>query len=110
MPKPRKAQQRNTSAGPEFNHAMVYVRELGPALKFYADHLGFKVIEIYETAYARLQSPKGGMTIALHVVAPGQPLSSEASREVSHYAGRPFLRSETKRRIRPAPFELTRER
>jgi uncharacterized glyoxalase superfamily protein PhnB len=79
--KPRKASKaRSGSSGLKFKHAMVYVRELGPALKFYVDHLGFKVIEIYETAYARLQSPSGGMTIALHVAAPDQQLSSEGVR------------------------------
>src|SRR5712692_5614659 len=70
----------NAPSGLELNHAMVYVRELAPALKFYVDQLGFKVIEIYERAYARLRSPKGGMTIALHVAAPDQPLSSEGVR------------------------------
>lgn len=71
---------RNPGSGLEFNHAMVYVRELAPALRFYVHHLGFKVIEVYETAYARLQSPQGGMTIALHVAAPDQQLSSEGVR------------------------------
>ncbi len=76
----RPSKARNATSGLEFNHAMVYVRELAPALKFYVDHLGFKVIEIYETAYARLRSAKGGMTIALHVAAPDQQLSSEGVR------------------------------
>jgi catechol 2,3-dioxygenase-like lactoylglutathione lyase family enzyme len=76
--KPSKA--KNASSGLEFNHAMMYVRELAPALKFYVDHLGFKVIEIYQTAYARRQSPKAWTTIALHVAAPDQPLSSDGVR------------------------------
>jgi catechol 2,3-dioxygenase-like lactoylglutathione lyase family enzyme len=86
MAKPTKAKKRKAgkvrkaSSGLEFNHAMVYVRDLAAALKFYVDHLGFQVIEIYETAYARLRSAKGGMTIALHVAEPAQPLSSEGVR------------------------------
>jgi catechol 2,3-dioxygenase-like lactoylglutathione lyase family enzyme len=57
-----------------FNHAMVYVRELAPALHFYADLLGFKVIEQYPQAYARLRSPRSETTLALHIVEPGKAL------------------------------------
>lgn len=57
-----------------FNHAMVYVRELAPALRFYVDLLGFKVIEEVPPAYARLRSPRAGATLALHIVEPGQAL------------------------------------
>jgi len=38
---------------------MVYVRDLAPALRFYADVLGFKVIEQFGAGYARLRSPRG---------------------------------------------------
>jgi len=57
-----------------FNHAMVYVRELAPALHFYAGLLGFKVIEVYHNAYARLRSASGQGTIALHLIEPGKTL------------------------------------
>ncbi len=53
---------------------MVYVRELAPAMRFYVDLLGFQVVEQSQTVYARLRSPGGGGTIALHLVEPGQTL------------------------------------
>jgi catechol 2,3-dioxygenase-like lactoylglutathione lyase family enzyme len=72
----QKKQQPRKAAAPllAFNHAMVYVRELAPALHFYADLLGFKVIEVYHQAYARLQSAPGQGTIALHLIEPGKTL------------------------------------
>ena len=53
---------------------MVYVRDLAPALHFYADLLGFKVIEVYPQAYARLRSVQGQGTLALHVIEPGKTI------------------------------------
>ena len=79
MPAQRRS-PRTTSAALDFNHAMVYVRELAPALHFYADLLGFKLIEQYATAYARLQSPRGRTTIALHLVEPGKTPVSDGMR------------------------------
>ncbi len=52
----------------EFNHAMIYTRDLPRALDFYAGLLGFDTIETQLPYYARLRSPKGGQTIALHAV------------------------------------------
>jgi catechol 2,3-dioxygenase-like lactoylglutathione lyase family enzyme len=63
------------SAPLEFNHAMVYVRELAPTLHFYVDLLGFKLIEQFATAYARLRSPRGQTTLALHLLEPGKTLT-----------------------------------
>jgi len=60
--------------GLEFNHAMIYVAELDRSLAFYRDVLGFKVIETYPGAYARLRSPSGTTSIALHVLEKGQGL------------------------------------
>ncbi len=61
-----------------FNHAMVYSRDVPKAVHFYADLLGFKVIEEYQghgtMVYARLKSAGGDTTIALHQVAPGEEL------------------------------------
>ena len=59
-----------------FNHAMVYVRELPRALHFYADLLGFKVLERAGPYYARLRSGRGQTTIALHLAEPGRTLES----------------------------------
>ena len=80
MAQPKKAKRGQNSPGVEFNHAMVYVRDLGTAMKFYVDHLGFQVIEVYGMGYARLRSPKGAMTIALHLAEPAQQISSEGVR------------------------------
>ena len=80
MARSEKAKRGKNSSAVEFNHAMVYVRDLTEAMKFYVDQLGFKVIEVYGTAYARLRSPKGAMTIALHLAEPTQQTSSEGVR------------------------------
>lgn len=61
----------------EFNHAMIYTTRLPQALQFYRDLLGFQVIEIHPDAYARLKSPAGATTIALHVVDPGQQMETK---------------------------------
>jgi catechol 2,3-dioxygenase-like lactoylglutathione lyase family enzyme len=73
---PQKKKRPRTAAGPAlaFNHAMVYVRELAPSLHFYADLLGFKVIEVYPQAYARLRSAQGQGTLALHIIEPGKTM------------------------------------
>jgi catechol 2,3-dioxygenase-like lactoylglutathione lyase family enzyme len=47
---------------------MIYVSEISRSLRFYTDILGFQIIEEYPGAYARLRSPKGSTTIALHVI------------------------------------------
>jgi catechol 2,3-dioxygenase-like lactoylglutathione lyase family enzyme len=70
-PKPR----RKPAPSPlEFNHAMVYTRDLAPALHFYAGLLGFKVVEEFGAGYARLRSPRGQTSIALHLIKPGTEL------------------------------------
>jgi len=62
----------------EFNHAMIYVTELERSLAFYQG-LGFELIETYPRAYARLRSPRGTTSIALHVLDPGMQM--DAARE-----------------------------
>ena len=59
-------------SGISLNHVILYVGNVGPSLKFYRDQLGFRVIESME-GYARLQSPAGGATIALHVTPNPKP-------------------------------------
>lgn len=49
-----------------FNHAMVYVHDVPRALDFYSGKLGFRVIEQFGDGYARLRSPAGNTTIAMH--------------------------------------------
>ncbi|HTR37184.1 MAG TPA: VOC family protein [Bryobacteraceae bacterium] len=61
-----------------FNHAMIYVRDVARALDFYERLLGFETIETVHggprLVYARLSSPVGTATIALHQVEAGQDL------------------------------------
>jgi len=63
-----------------FNHAMVYSRDLSRSLDFYAGQLGFEVLEEYRAGpmlvYARLRSPQGNGTFALHLVEPEQELKT----------------------------------
>ncbi len=61
----------------EFNHAMIYSTKLTEALGFYCDILGFELIERFATAYARLKSPGGSTSIALHAVEAGQEIHPE---------------------------------
>jgi len=72
----KKPKRKISAAGITFNHAMVYSRDVGAAMRFYADHLGLKVLEDFRhegrTVYARLKSPQGSTTIALHQVAAGE--------------------------------------
>ena len=67
-----------------FNHAMIYVKDVGRALAFYRDLLGFKLIEDFHyegtPVYARMCAPGGDGTIALHQAGPGVSVSSEGVR------------------------------
>ena len=62
--------------GIEFNHAMIYSADVARSLKFYVDLLGFEPVEVFEwqgrPVYARLKSPRGTGTLALHHPEPGQ--------------------------------------
>lgn len=78
--KGKKSKAGSSGTGIEFNHAMVYVNDLAPALKFYGEHLGFKLIEQHGEFYARLRSPKGGTSIALHKAGPGEQVAAEGTR------------------------------
>jgi uncharacterized glyoxalase superfamily protein PhnB len=50
---------------------MIYVRRIEPALRFYRDQLGFRLIETFKwkgrAVYARLRAPRGNSSIALHL-------------------------------------------
>ena len=63
---------------------MIYSRNVDAALGFYADLLKFKRIDDFEygdrTVYARLKSPRGNATIALHLLEPGKELQPGAVR------------------------------
>lgn len=80
MPAKPNRPRKPSSAPLEFNHAMVYVRELAPALHFYGSLLGFKLIEEYGGCYARLKSPAGQTSIALHLLQPGEKPDADGLR------------------------------
>lgn len=67
----------------EFNHAMIYVRDVPRALEFYAGKLGFRLIEQFGDGYARLRSPAGACTIALHQI--GEGVTTTASEGIRLY-------------------------
>jgi len=78
MPAKKQSKRARAASALTFNHAMVYSKDVASSLRFYADHLGFKLIETYQhegrIVYARLKSSAGNTTIALHHVAPGEEL------------------------------------
>jgi|SRR5579871_2529391 len=78
MPTKAKPARTQASASPDFNHAMIYVRELAPALHFYRDLLGVRLIEEFGGGYARLRTAGG--TIALHRAQPGEALDAPGVR------------------------------
>lgn len=78
MVEKKTAVKKRPGAAVEFNHAMIYTTKLSRALKFYRDTLGFEVIDSYPGVYARLKSPAGTTTIALHVVESGQEMNPKA--------------------------------
>ena len=63
-----------------FNHAMIYSRDVARALTFYKDQLGLPLLEEFNhhgmTVYARLQSPSSDSTIALHLLERGAELKT----------------------------------
>ncbi len=74
-----------TAAGKlSFNHAMIYVKDVERATRFYHDLLGFKLIEDFryegKSVYARLCAPGNDGTIALHQAGPNDSIASEGVR------------------------------
>src|SRR5664279_5987399 len=67
-----------------FNHAMIYCKDVERGVGFYRDLMGFKLIEDFryegKAVYARLHAPGGDGTIALHQAGPGASLASEGVR------------------------------
>src|SRR5271166_1863169 len=67
-----------------FNHAMIYCKDVERGVGFYRDLMGFKLIEDFryegKAVYARLRAPGGDGTIALHQAGPGASLASEGVR------------------------------
>lgn len=63
-----------------FNHAMIYSRDVARAITFYRDRLGLILLEEFNhhgmSVYARLQSPGSDSTIALHLLERGATLAT----------------------------------
>jgi len=68
---------------------MVYVRDVGRALEFYEGALGFRLIERFG-GYARLRSPRGSTTLALHQL--GEDVTSAEAPGIRLYFEVPELR------------------
>jgi len=68
--------------GVSLNHVIIWVRKVPPSLRFYRDLLGFRTIESM-AGYARLKSPYGGATLALHETRDGK--SPAGTRQVVLY-------------------------
>jgi catechol 2,3-dioxygenase-like lactoylglutathione lyase family enzyme len=73
----RRAAAAGASDRLEFNHAMVYTTDVQRSLGFYRDRLGFTLLDEYPGAYARLRSPGGRTTIALHLLDRGMTLDTK---------------------------------
>lgn len=67
MPKNTRPSKSQVHPAVNFNHALIYVKALDPALYFYRDLLGFKEIETIPGEYSRLRSRNSGSTLALHI-------------------------------------------
>jgi len=69
--------------GINFNHAMIYSRNVRAAAEFY-QRLGFEPLQAVEyngmQVYARLKAPEGEGTIALHLLERGQEFHPGAVR------------------------------
>src|ERR1700757_3382149 len=67
-----------------FNHAMIYLKDVGRGIGFYRDWLGLKVIQDFRhegrSVYARLRAPGGDGTLALHQAGPGASVTSDGVR------------------------------
>lgn len=76
--KKSKGKRKTAGAGLEFNHVMLYARDVAASIHFYVDVLGFKPIDDSryggDPVYARARSPRGKTTLAIHQVEPGKSL------------------------------------
>jgi catechol 2,3-dioxygenase-like lactoylglutathione lyase family enzyme len=89
-PKTRKTSKKPSSPAADiaFNHAMIYVRDVPTAVSFY-EQLGMRLIEQFGDGYARLRSPKGNTTIALHQI--GEDIATTAAEGIRLYFEIPEL-------------------
>lgn len=83
MPSSKPAKRQTTPRPPQFNfnHAMIYSRDVARSLGFYSDLLGFRLVDDFRhdgrLVYVRLRAPHGEGTLALHQLEPGKQLSPD---------------------------------
>ncbi|MGI9104301.1 MAG: VOC family protein [Terriglobales bacterium] len=72
------------AVGIDFNHAMIYARDVERSVAFYSGLLGFKVIEDFRhegrAIYSRLRAKSGQGTIAIHMLGPGASTAADGVR------------------------------
>ncbi len=73
----RGAIRKNTAAGLDLNHVMIYCRDVERSLAFYRDVLGLEPIESMP-GYARLRAPRGNGTVGLHGLESDRALDPKA--------------------------------
>jgi catechol 2,3-dioxygenase-like lactoylglutathione lyase family enzyme len=76
----KRARAGSIGAGVRFNHVMLYVSDLDQARAFYGGRLGLREIAHAPPYYARLRSPRGATTIALHALEPGRTAAADGVR------------------------------
>jgi catechol 2,3-dioxygenase-like lactoylglutathione lyase family enzyme len=74
----KKSKRGTASEALEFNHGMLYAKDVAASVHFYVDLLGFRLVDEFRhegmLVYARLRSPRGNNTIAIHMLEPGKVL------------------------------------
>jgi catechol 2,3-dioxygenase-like lactoylglutathione lyase family enzyme len=83
------------------NHAMIYVTDVERSIRFYVEALGMKPLAVQLPYYARLKSPQGTSTIALHQLEPGMQLGAS----IRLYFETPEL-AEAVKRVKKAGFAV----
>ena len=83
-PKPKPKPKKSKVRALDFNHAMVYARDVERSLHFYTNLLGMKKVDEFryegKPIYARLAAQEGEGTIAIHQLGPGASTAAEGVR------------------------------
>ncbi|MGH9533022.1 MAG: VOC family protein [Terriglobales bacterium] len=83
-PKPKAKPKKAKARALDFNHAMVYARDVERSLNFYCGLLGMKKVDEFryegKPIYARLCALEGEGTIAIHQLGPGASTAAEGVR------------------------------
>ena len=83
-PKSKSTPKKAKARALDFNHAMVYARDVERSLRFYSELLGMKKVDEFryegKPIYARLHALEGEGTIALHQLGPGASTAADGVR------------------------------